>query len=320
MTRNFLALRRRPEHRGRRLTLEPLESRQLLAGDTVNHPPVGVNDALATMQGTPLAIASADLLANDSDPDGDSLRVTIMAGGGPSHGTLSLTSAGNFYYLPQHDFVGSDSFLYFAWDGQAFSAQTTVTIVVTPIIHLPEARNDYYTTPVNTKLDVAAPGVLANDGPFYPPQMQPTNGLNQSMNPLPTPGADGCARRGASARHGDVEWRRQLYLYAEHGFQRPGYVHVSRHLYACARRRQHDYADADFDEHRQGHDQRDAHQSGARSPQRLLHDAGKRRPHGGGSRSVGQRQLAFEFAAHSRGDHRSESRDANAESRRQFCV
>lgn len=187
MTRNFLALRRRPERTRRRLALEPLESRQLLAGDTVNHPPVAVNDTLATMQGTPLAIASADLLANDSDPDGDSLRVTVVAGGGPTHGTLSLTSAGNFYYLPQHDFVGSDSFLYFAWDGQAFSAQTTVTINVTPIVHPPEARNDYYATPVNTKLDVAAPGVLTNDGPFYPPLMQPMNDANQPTNPLPTP-------------------------------------------------------------------------------------------------------------------------------------
>src|SRR3954470_13836736 len=88
---------RRPVSPRRRLVLESLEARQLLAGDTINHPPVGVDDTLTTPQGTLLFIASADLLANDSDADGDPLRVTIVAGGAPMDGTLSLSSAGNFY-------------------------------------------------------------------------------------------------------------------------------------------------------------------------------------------------------------------------------
>src|SRR5262245_37037779 len=81
--------------------LELLERRDLLAADALNHPPLAGDDLLTTAQGRPLFITSASLLANDSDPDGDSLRVTVVAGGGPSHGTLSLSGTGDFYYIPK---------------------------------------------------------------------------------------------------------------------------------------------------------------------------------------------------------------------------
>jgi hypothetical protein len=167
----------KPRRTGRVPCVEPLERRELLAGDlttldatTANQPPVAVDDSLTAYQGTPLKITSAALLANDTDADGDPLKVTLVAGSGPEHGTLLLssnTNSGNtsdFVYLPKGDFTGTDHFLYFAWDGKAFSAATTVTINVQSIVGLPIARDDYYSTPVNTALKIAAPGVLANDG------------------------------------------------------------------------------------------------------------------------------------------------------------
>src|SRR5213075_2155885 len=83
---------------------------------------------------------------------------------GPSHGTLTLNSDGSLVYMPALNFNGIDSFTYRASDGQAQSGIATVTITVTPINDAPVAANDdSYTTPEDTQLTVAAPGVLAND-------------------------------------------------------------------------------------------------------------------------------------------------------------
>src|SRR5438045_5583704 len=66
--------------------------------------------------------------------------------------------------MPSRTFNGIDSFTYRASDGQAQSGIATVTITVTPINDAPVAANDdSYTTPEDTQLTVAAPGVLAND-------------------------------------------------------------------------------------------------------------------------------------------------------------
>jgi large repetitive protein len=132
----------------------------------VNDSPVAVDDELTTPQGVSLTITPARLLENDKDVDSNALRVTLLSGGGPRHGTLTMTPSGNFIYHPRPDFSGADGFQYFAWDGEAFSQPATVTIKVTPVLRLPEVRNDFYSTPVNTTLEIKAPGVLANDGPF----------------------------------------------------------------------------------------------------------------------------------------------------------
>src|SRR5204863_500717 len=83
---------------------------------------------------------------------------------GPSHGTLTLNGDGSLVYMPALNFNGIDSFTYRASDGQAQSGIATVTITVTPINDAPVGANDdSYTTPEDTQLTVAAPGVLAND-------------------------------------------------------------------------------------------------------------------------------------------------------------
>src|SRR5262249_31952218 len=153
--RRVRPLRRRP-------LVEALERRELLSGLTgagdeppPNHAPVAQDDVLATNQATPLLITSESLLANDTDADGDKLRVTLVAEGGPTHGTLALSGTGSFLYQPKPDFVGSDSFHYFAWDGRAFSSAATVTINVQAVVPRLEARDDYYSTSVNTALNIA---------------------------------------------------------------------------------------------------------------------------------------------------------------------
>lgn len=102
------------------------------------------------------------VLANDSDPDGDSLTAILESG--PLHGTVSLNDDGTFIYSPGLNYEGSDSFTYRAHDG-GLSTVATATITVRPGPNdIPETQPDAY-SPIEETLFVrnSAQGVLAND-------------------------------------------------------------------------------------------------------------------------------------------------------------
>src|SRR6185503_18826606 len=127
----------------------------------VNDAPVAVNDSYTTPEDTTLNVAAPGVLINDTDVDGDTLSAVLV--GQPTHGSLTLNSNGGFSYVPAANYNGSDSFTYKANDGQADSGIATVTITINGLNDAPVAVNDSYTTPEDTTLNVAAPGVLAND-------------------------------------------------------------------------------------------------------------------------------------------------------------
>jgi VCBS repeat-containing protein len=89
--------------------------------------------------------------------------LTAVGVNGPAHGTLALNADGSFTYTPEANFVGFDSFTYKASDGSLFSDVVTVTIKVNAVNHAPVANQDSYTVNMETRLDVAAAGILAND-------------------------------------------------------------------------------------------------------------------------------------------------------------
>jgi len=127
----------------------------------VNDAPVAVDDGYSTPEDTPLTVAVPGVLVNDSDADGDALTAAQEAG--PASGTLAFNADGSFVYTPTLDFNGVVTFTYHANDGIADSNTATVTITVTPLSDVPVAVDDGYSTPEDTPLTVAAPGVLAND-------------------------------------------------------------------------------------------------------------------------------------------------------------
>ena len=91
--------------------------------------PVGNPDTYTVAEGTPLTVvASAGVLANDTDPNG--LRLSAVVATQPSKGMLTLNSDGSFTYSPNTGYVGPDSFTYRASDGTILGAPTTVTLVV----------------------------------------------------------------------------------------------------------------------------------------------------------------------------------------------
>jgi hypothetical protein len=121
----------------------------------VNQAPVANNDAVTARAGQATRI---DVLANDSDVDGDSLHATLTAT--PKHGTLTRNWDGSFSYTAQAAFVGTDTFVYVADDGQLKSAPATVTITVLAPNHAPVARDDQATTNAGTPVRI---DLLAND-------------------------------------------------------------------------------------------------------------------------------------------------------------
>ena len=127
----------------------------------VNDAPVAANDTYSTNEDTPLNVAAPGVLANDTDVDADPLSAVLVSG--PAHGTLTLNANGSFTYTPAANYNGPDSFTYNASDGSLSSNTATVSLTVVPVNDPPVAANDSYTTPEDTPLNVAAPGVLAND-------------------------------------------------------------------------------------------------------------------------------------------------------------
>ena len=126
-----------------------------------NSRPVANGDGYSTPEDTGLSEPAPGVLANDSDADGDPLTATLVSD--VQHGTLSLNPDGSFAYDPTGDYSGPDSFTYMAGDGLQSSAETQVSIEVSPVNDPPVAAVDSYITPEDTALSEPAPGVLDND-------------------------------------------------------------------------------------------------------------------------------------------------------------
>ena len=127
----------------------------------INAVPVAAADAYSTDEDGLLTVAAPGVTANDSDADGNPLTVSLFSA--TSNGTLQLNPDGSFAYAPVPNFSGSDSFTYVVGDGNASSNAVTVTITVNPVNDTPAGLPERYNIDEDVPLNVAAPGVLAND-------------------------------------------------------------------------------------------------------------------------------------------------------------
>ena len=127
--------------------------------DPVDDPPVAVNDAVTTDEDVAIDI---DVLANDSDPDGDIDPTTVTITDQPDHGSVSVDPVtGVVTYTPDQDYNGPDSFAYTVDDATGTTSNAaTVSITVDPVADPPVAVNDVVTTDEDVAIDI---DVLAND-------------------------------------------------------------------------------------------------------------------------------------------------------------
>lgn len=120
-----------------------------------NSIPVANDDSARTLQNTAVPI---DVIANDTDTDGDTLTVIGTTQG--SNGSVSIDPGNtSVTYTPNTDYVGVDSFQYTISDGNTGEATATVNITVT-FGYPPVAASDFATTDVNKEVIIDA---LAND-------------------------------------------------------------------------------------------------------------------------------------------------------------
>lgn len=104
-------------------------------------PPVAVADSYTTAMDTPLDVSdvAAGLLANDSDPTGDPMRVCLATSTHPTHGTLTYPSNdGRFHYTPDVGFNGVDTWTYHAGDATHCGNFVTVTVTVGDVVADPD--------------------------------------------------------------------------------------------------------------------------------------------------------------------------------------
>ncbi|MEM9274339.1 MAG: Ig-like domain-containing protein, partial [Cyanobacteria bacterium P01_F01_bin.143] len=131
-----------------------------------NQAPNASNDREMTEQGVPVRI---DVLANDSDPDGDPLSVTSVEGQSISvgqtistdNGSVTLQANGELNFTPDASFVGNESFSYHVSDGKGGEDTAFVTVEVKPPANqAPNASNDREITEQGVPVSI---DVLAND-------------------------------------------------------------------------------------------------------------------------------------------------------------
>lgn len=86
--------------------------------------------------------AEIDVLANDSDPDDEPLRLLEFVQ--PENGSVSSPGAGVLVYQPKEHYFGTDQFTYLVSDGTS-STEGTVEIIVKPVNDPPVAEEQSFT-------------------------------------------------------------------------------------------------------------------------------------------------------------------------------
>lgn len=124
--------------------------------NTVQSPPVAVNDAAGTLQDTPVTLA---VLANDYDPVNGGLTVSAITLQ-PAHGTAQPTGSGQaVLYTPDAGFSGQDSFLYVAQDANGHTDDALATVIVSPKSQVTEPPQ---ITPVDPLVAITSPFTSPN--------------------------------------------------------------------------------------------------------------------------------------------------------------
>ncbi len=125
-------------------------------GVVPNSPPDAVNDSATVAEDSGASVIN--VLANDTDPNGDALTVTAVTQ--PANGTVTFTATG-VSYTPNANFNGSNSFTYTISDGNGGTDTATVAVTVSSVNDAPDAVNDSAT--VNQGTSNNAINVLGND-------------------------------------------------------------------------------------------------------------------------------------------------------------
>ena len=134
----------------------------------INKPPVANNDTATTDEDNSTTI---NVLANDTDEDGETLSITAVSG---SKGSVTI-DGDNIIYNPNGQFeslnagdTATDTFTYTVNDGNGLTDTATVTVTINGVDEVitnqpPVANNDTATTNQNQAVTISVTDLLAND-------------------------------------------------------------------------------------------------------------------------------------------------------------
>ena len=139
----------------------------------VNRAPVAIAQVATGTEDTALSIR-----LEATDPDGDDLAYTIVAG--PKNGSLAGTGAARIY-TPGANYNGTDSFTFKVTDGKLDSATVSVGIVIAAVNDAPKALAQSLATVEGKSLALRLSGTdVENDRLTYIVVAQPKNGVLRS--------------------------------------------------------------------------------------------------------------------------------------------
>ena len=168
-----------------------------------NNAPKAVNDHASTVTGRKVGVR---VLNNDSDPDGDTVRLISTTQGENgrvvrnNNGTFGDTSDDRLMYIPNEGFTGTDSFTYRIGDGRGGFDTATVDVVVEAGNSAPVAVDDHASTTAGQKVGVR---VLNNDS-------DPDGDTVRLIST--TQGANGRLVRNNNGTFGDTSDDRLMYI------------------------------------------------------------------------------------------------------------
>ncbi len=131
-----------------RIHNQVLSAAEIAAMADVNTAPVAADDSATTDEDTAVTV---NVLANDTDVDGDTLSIASVTQGTNGSVTEDGTSV---TYTPDTGFSGIDTFTYTASDGNGGSDTATVTVTVTDVNEPPVAADQSMTTDEDTAVGV----------------------------------------------------------------------------------------------------------------------------------------------------------------------
>ena len=121
----------------------------------INQAPTATDDSFTGYEDVPFVIASAQLLANDTDTDSDTTQTTpsnaglrITAVADATNGTVSLDAQGNVTFVPRADFHGTASFRYQVSDPEGASTWAQAVLSVQSVNDAPVIEDIWYGRPI----------------------------------------------------------------------------------------------------------------------------------------------------------------------------
>uniref|UniRef100_UPI003A8EEBBE tandem-95 repeat protein n=1 Tax=Ferrimonas sp. TaxID=2080861 RepID=UPI003A8EEBBE len=118
------------------------------------------NPSLETQEDTSVVIDATELLSNDSDPEGDAIKIISVEATDDTQGTVSLDSNGNILFTPAEDFHGTATFRYTIEDEHGATDTAIATVIVHPENDGPVAGDDEFTVAEDGSIGL---NLLGND-------------------------------------------------------------------------------------------------------------------------------------------------------------